>query len=293
MTDIRAGVLEPGKQSFSDADSSGSWSQRSTSAAVHVLNGLIVHSTSRTQKCISLSSTESERYAASAGTCDGLYLHHIVSFLCDDDVGCLVLHTDNSAVRMLSVKLGAGRLRHIKGRLLWLQDKVAANELQIKQVKTTQNIADLNTKALNRDRFYCLLYMFGFFANGEKVGEAEFTRMQTRDLLKQQVKVVSEVVSEKGQPMPGSKLNKIAKQVLRVLASCSLMSLAEGGNVVADVVSVGNSLRGDTSEDVGHWLPLYMRIWEPQAGAHKNIFFSKNHHFGYHQTYPQNLHLFG
>ena len=41
------------------------------------------------------------------------------------------------------------------------------------------------------------------------------------------------------------------------------------------------------------WNPVVMRIWEPQAGAHKNIFFSKNHHFGYHQTYPQNLHLFG
>ena len=166
-----------------------------------------------------------------------------------------MLHTDNSAVRMLSVKLGAGRLRHIKGRLLWLQDKVAANELQIKQVKTTHNIADLNTKALNRDRFYCLLYMFGFVVNGEKVGEAEFTRMQTRDLLKQKVRVVSEVVLEKNQAVPGSKLNKIAKQVLRILASCSLMSLAEGENVVTDAVSVGNSLRGDTSEALGHWLP--------------------------------------
>ena len=34
-----------------------------------------------------------------------------------------VLHTDNSAVRMLSKKLGAGRLRPIRGRLLWLQEK--------------------------------------------------------------------------------------------------------------------------------------------------------------------------
>ena len=121
----------------------------------------MIHSSSRTQKCISLSSTESEWYAASAGTCDGLYLHHIIAFLCDDDVSCLVLHTDNSAVKMLSVKLGAGRLRHIKGRLLWLQDKVAAGDLQIKQVRTSQNVADLNTKALSRDCFYCLLTCLG------------------------------------------------------------------------------------------------------------------------------------
>ena len=70
--------------------------------------------------------------------------------------------------------------------------------------------------------------------NGEKVGEAEFTRMQTRDLLKQQVKAVSQVVPEKGQPLPSSKLNKLAKQVLRVLASCSLMSL-EGGSAATEV----------------------------------------------------------
>ena len=242
-------------ETFSDADWSGSGNQRSTSSAVHVLNGLVIHSTSRTQGCISLSSTKSEWYAASAGTYDGLYLHHIIAFLCDDDVSCLVLHTDNSAVKMLSVKLGAGRLRHIKGRLLWLQDKVAAGDLQIKQVRTSQNVADLNTKALSRDRFYCLLYMFGFTVNGEKVGEAEYTRMQTRDLLKQQVRIVSEVVSEAKPSVPASKLNKFAKQILRVLASCSLMSLAEGGNVAEKIVSVGNSLRGDTSGSLGHWLP--------------------------------------
>ena len=61
--------------------------------------------------------------------------------------------------------------------------------------------------------------------NGEKVGEAEYGRMQTRDLLKQQVRIVSEVVSEAKPSVPASKLNKFAKQILRVLASCSLMSL--------------------------------------------------------------------
>ena len=97
--------------------------------------------------------------------------------------------------------------------------------------------------------------MFGFTVNGEKVGEAEYGRMQTRDLLKQQVRIVSEVVSEAKPSVPASKLNKFAKQILRVLASCNLVSLAEGGNVAEEIVSVGNSLRGDTSGSLGHWLP--------------------------------------
>ena len=48
----------------------------------------------------------------------------------------VILHTDNSAVKMLSNKLGAGRLRHIKGRLLWLQAKVLSGDLCIRQVKS-------------------------------------------------------------------------------------------------------------------------------------------------------------
>ena len=101
--------------------------------------------TSRT-KCISLSSTEAEWYAATSAVCDSLFLHDILSFLIDDKLESVMLHTDNSALKMLSNKLGAGRLRHIKGRLLWLQAKVLSGDLNIRQVKTLHNIADLNTK---------------------------------------------------------------------------------------------------------------------------------------------------
>ena len=118
-------------ETFTDSD----WSGRSTSSAVHVVNGIIVWSTSRSQKCVSLSSSEAEWYSATSGACDGLFLQYIISFLTDGETSPLVLHTDNSAVKMLSKKLGAGRLRHIRGRLLWLQEKVGTGEMIIKQVK--------------------------------------------------------------------------------------------------------------------------------------------------------------
>ena len=105
-----------------------------------MVNGLVVWSTPRSQKCVSLSGTEAEWYAATSGACDGLFLHHVISFLCDGNVKPLVLHTDNSAVRMLSKKLGAGRWRHIRGRLLWLQEKSNGGEIDIKQVKTNYTI---------------------------------------------------------------------------------------------------------------------------------------------------------
>ena len=96
--------------------------------------------------------------------------------------------------------------------------------------------------------------MFGFTVKGEKVGETGHNRTQARDLLKQQVKIVSEVVSEPGQSVQSSKLNKFAKQILRVLVSCRLMSSAEDENVAEEVVSCGNSLTGDTAGALEHWL---------------------------------------
>ena len=119
-------------ETFSDSDWSGAGDLKSTSSAVHMLNGVVVHSTSRSQKCISLSSTEAEWFAASSSTCDGFYLQHIVEFLTNSNCDRLQLKTDNNDVRMLSLKCGVGRLRHIKGRMLWLQEKMANGELEIK-----------------------------------------------------------------------------------------------------------------------------------------------------------------
>ena len=73
-------------ESFTDADWSGSKTRRSTSAAVHAINGVIVHSTSRTQKMVSLSSAESELHALVAGACDGICLWYSLEFLTDQKV---------------------------------------------------------------------------------------------------------------------------------------------------------------------------------------------------------------
>ena len=178
----------------------------------------------------------------------------IFFFLTDDEVGPVILHTDNSAVKMLSNKLGAGRLRHIKGRLLWLQAKVLSGDLCIKQVKALYNIADRNTKSLAKDRHLFLLHMLGFVCSGEKVGETEFTRVQAKEMLKQQVNMISENVSEQTGQIKTSRTNRMAKQFLRALSVFSVMSLAEGhgmSNMAQLVHGVSNAL----SWWCGAWSP--------------------------------------
>ena len=227
---------------YTDSDWAGAGDMKSTSAAIHTLNGLVIFSTSRSQKCISLSSTEAEWYSASSGVCDALYLHHIVSFITDDDVDPLTLHVDNSAVKMLSLKQGAGRLRHIKGRLLWLQSKVASHELRIKQVKTIFNVSDVNTKPLQKDRFLGLLFLLGFTSDGNEVGADEFARLQSKELMKNQIQVVSRALTdETGMDETYQRkqagVNALAKQVLRVLSVFSLVNMTEGLQVSSSAFS--------------------------------------------------------
>ena len=114
---------------------------------------------------------------------------------------------------------------------MWLQEKVSSSELIIKQIKTTYNIADINTKALSKDRHHCLLFMLGFVCNGSSVGEEEFARIEAKEMLKQQVRMVSHAIGEQTQQKPTSKMNHFAKQVLRIISVWSVVNMAEGSKV--------------------------------------------------------------
>ena len=126
---------------------------------------------SRTQHVLSLSSTESEFYATTSGAIDTIYLKHITEFLTEKPSVANVL-TDNSASRQISCKLGTSRLRHVNGRLLWIQSKVRDNVLKMVQVGTMWNPADIGTKNLPRDRHVMLLFMLGVVDSGNPVGES-------------------------------------------------------------------------------------------------------------------------
>ena len=88
------------------------------------------------------------------------------------------LHTDNSASKQIACKLGTSRLRHISGRLLWMQSKVREGVFKIVQVGTAWNPSDIGTKLLSRDRHLMLLFMLGFVCDGERIGEDQFLKQK-------------------------------------------------------------------------------------------------------------------
>eukprot|EP00435_Cladocopium_sp_Y103_P030397 s650_g7.t1 len=130
-------------ETFTDADWSGDRkTRRSTSSAVHCVNGIVVHHTSRGQRVVSLSSAESELHGIVGGATDGISLKVYLAFLLDEEILHLCI-TDNSATKQLCNKRGTGRLRHVSGKLLWLQDEVSMKNLEVQQISTVLNIADI------------------------------------------------------------------------------------------------------------------------------------------------------
>ena len=79
--------------------------------------------------------------------CDGIYLRRCVKFLTDSDVEHFLLVVSSSA-RQIAMRQGAGKLKHVSGKLLWIQQIVMEGKVQLVQLPTLWNLADAGTKPL-------------------------------------------------------------------------------------------------------------------------------------------------
>jgi hypothetical protein len=106
----------------------------SVSGSVVMLGNHCVTMHSQTQETIALSSGESEFYEIVKAATLGLGMNGLL-----DDAGVKVkvkvqANTDSSAAKSIASRRGAGRMRHIEVRELWVQDREATAELSIVKV---------------------------------------------------------------------------------------------------------------------------------------------------------------
>ena len=98
---------------------------------------------------IALSSAESELLALVRATCEGLGLQSLCK-----DLGIRLqaeVHVDASATLGIVERKGAGKLRHIDVRPLWLQSKEHRGDMQYHKIKGSCNPADMFTKNVTAD----------------------------------------------------------------------------------------------------------------------------------------------
>ena len=177
-----------------------------------------MHSSSRTQRCIALSSAEAELYSSSGVLCDTFLLKRVMEFLLQLENLVVTLRMDSSSGRQVWVRTGVGRIRRLSCRVLWVQQAVASGEVIVR------HIADINTKLLSQSRMKFLMYYLKVFntLTNERVGLVEFQDHWHR--------VHSQQVISGTKRLEPTANTKSAKLALRAL---TMLALVGSGNAVA------------------------------------------------------------
>ena len=110
----------------------------------------LIMSTSTTQAIVSLSSGESEFYAAVKGASVGLGSIHMAQDMGVEIRRPLDLRLDATAGLGIASRRGVGRIRHIATLSLWLQRAVHEGKVSLTKIPGKENPADLGTKYLDR-----------------------------------------------------------------------------------------------------------------------------------------------
>ena len=160
------------------------------SSAIIAWNSNVLYSHSKTQKNISLSSAESEYHSLVSAVSDAILLKACIAFVTTDPLESCVF-CDNMAARTLATRQGVGRMRHVSGKLLWLQENTTNGEFEMRPVATADNVSDLGTKSLKADRVTKLLAMCNFRGseNGyQRIGQAHLLDAGSRRRVKSIIK---------------------------------------------------------------------------------------------------------
>ena len=130
-------------------------SRRSTTGYVIYFQHNVVHSASKTQNSIALSSAESELYAICSGVVEAIHLRSVLSdsgFNEGKEVP-IRIHSDSQAALCINRRQGPGKKsKHIQIRFLFVQDFVMLGSVELKKVHTDENMSDLQTKYLSTDK---------------------------------------------------------------------------------------------------------------------------------------------
>jgi hypothetical protein len=146
---------------WSDSDFAGCRrTRRSTSAGVAMFGGHCLKTYSSTQPLIALSVGEAEYYGIVKAGCTGLGVQSLFK-----DLGVDVevqINTDSSTGKSIASRRGAGKVRHLDTRELWIQERVARGDIWIQKVRGEDNVADGLTKHVDRQKMDQYMKECGF-----------------------------------------------------------------------------------------------------------------------------------
>ena len=82
----------------------------------------------------------------------------------------LTVRTDASAALAVANRQGTGRIRHLSGKVLWIQQAVRQQLARVVKISTDRNLADLGTKPLDLAPFERLRRGLGLLTETPELG---------------------------------------------------------------------------------------------------------------------------
>ena len=141
---------------YADADYADKDNSRhSVSGVAATLGGTVVRHVSKTQRDISLSTSEAEYTAAGEGIKEALFERVVLSFIVPETSGgsIKVLKDNQGAKALTENPLSSARSKHTDVRFHFIRDLFRTGNISVKYVKSAEQHADILTKALSRVNF--------------------------------------------------------------------------------------------------------------------------------------------
>lgn len=128
--------------------------RRSISANVFTLGKGVITWSSKKQATAALSSSEAEYVAATSAACQAIWLRRMLADLQQERKGGTEIFCDNrAAISMARNPAFHSRTKHIDIRFHFIRDLVANGEISLKYCSTHEQVADILTKSLSKEKF--------------------------------------------------------------------------------------------------------------------------------------------
>lgn len=150
---LKYGHGEPVLEGFTDADMAGHPDgMKSTSGMLFTFAGGAVAWQSKLQKCVALSTTESEYIAACEAGKELVWLKRFLQELGQKQDNFELYCDSQSAIDLSKNATCHSRTKHINVRYHWLREQVEDGVIQIEKIHTDKNPADMMTKVVPREK---------------------------------------------------------------------------------------------------------------------------------------------
>ncbi|KAL5705698.1 hypothetical protein ACHQM5_023965 [Ranunculus cassubicifolius] len=141
---------------FCDSDWAGSVDDmKSTSGYTFTVGSGVVSWSSKKQETVAQSSAEAEYVSAALATSQAIWLKRILKDLGEKQKKAISILCDNkSAIAISKNPVHHNRTRHIAIKHHYIQDMVEKGKIEVKYISTEDQVSDIFTKALPKDKHH-------------------------------------------------------------------------------------------------------------------------------------------